>query len=620
MKKNMIGLLMLTLILSFSVVFGEQEEVIFENGEHEVKAYREKISQDQKDSPHFVDARNFSSYKVYNKITKETVVIELTGSGDWWDTGHQATGTLTDDTGRVYDLGEFIDHHSSNAYSLAPSVSFSYMYAKEDKEINETITIRNYKALSAPYVEVYWANRSYTTGKHQLDFDVMPQVLEGRTMIPIRQMMEKIDYQVSWEPSTSTVVCKSDAYKIDLQLNNKNILVTDLASGEKKSVVSDVAPQVLDGRTMVPLRALAEISGLSVYWNPIYKLVHIEGQPPSDMYGSSKGVTIDFQGLGLDPKPAFDLVDEKINLEGQDSLTYRYSYNTGETIDFFGQSFPKYMYGLADPSGKKITPALYTYLDGLDHPYVVAADDEDKYGLINKAGKVLIAFEYDYISRLDGGGYLLEKDQSRFVYKPQKGMQEIMLNGYTFSKVANRDLFILSSDKRSYLYDMDFKLILETDLYALKGVRGSEDKIQVWDKANIHNGSTALELNFDGSLSAYSWAEESSEGPKEEFSNDSYLVTSSIEGDHKHMLVKNLETGGSWSFEDYHFSGLMGDQVVLKMIREDTYLVYDLNSDKEMKVSSKDYRYYGSHFLSQADKLMYSDLMNLEGQLIKIVD
>ena len=61
-----------------------------------------------------------------------------------------------------------------------------------------------------------------------------------------------------WYP---TVTATKDAIKINLQIGNTEMQVND------KVVTLDVAPKLLNDRTLVPIRAVSESLNTNVDWN-----------------------------------------------------------------------------------------------------------------------------------------------------------------------------------------------------------------------------------------------------------------------------------------------------------------------------------------------------------------
>ncbi|MEW6181649.1 MAG: copper amine oxidase N-terminal domain-containing protein [Bacillota bacterium] len=92
----------------------------------------------------------------------------------------------------------------------------------------------------------------------KLSFDVPPQLIRARTLMPVRAIAEKLGADVTWDPKARTItICKGDN-TIVLTLDRPNATV----NGRKIGL--DVAPQVVKGRTMIPLRFVGENLGANV--------------------------------------------------------------------------------------------------------------------------------------------------------------------------------------------------------------------------------------------------------------------------------------------------------------------------------------------------------------------
>ncbi len=97
---------------------------------------------------------------------------------------------------------------------------------------------------------------------------VPPQIINGRTMVPIRFVAEALGADVAWDSATKTATIT----KGELQLNLK---VAGKALKNNLLVVSDVPPQIVEGRLMVPLRFVAETLNCRVKWDEVSRTVDI---------------------------------------------------------------------------------------------------------------------------------------------------------------------------------------------------------------------------------------------------------------------------------------------------------------------------------------------------------
>lgn len=95
----------------------------------------------------------------------------------------------------------------------------------------------------------------------QVDFDVPPQLINNRAMVPLRAIFEALGASVDWNDDTQTVISKKENTTIVLTIGNPIIYVNG------SSVALDSPACVLNDRTLVPVRAISEAFGTNVYWD-----------------------------------------------------------------------------------------------------------------------------------------------------------------------------------------------------------------------------------------------------------------------------------------------------------------------------------------------------------------
>ena len=92
-------------------------------------------------------------------------------------------------------------------------------------------------------------------------FDQPPVIENGRTLVPLRAIFEALNATVEWDGATQTVTATKDGTVITVQIGN-NIMTKNGAQ-----IALDVPAKLLNGRTLVPARAVAEAFGCNVDWN-----------------------------------------------------------------------------------------------------------------------------------------------------------------------------------------------------------------------------------------------------------------------------------------------------------------------------------------------------------------
>ena len=106
-----------------------------------------------------------------------------------------------------------------------------------------------------------FANISVTLDGAAIEFDVPPQMIDSRTMVPLRAIFEALDAEIDWDGDTQTVTATRGATVVVMQVGNPVINVAG------SDVTLDVSPVIVDGRTLVPARAVAESFGVNVEWD-----------------------------------------------------------------------------------------------------------------------------------------------------------------------------------------------------------------------------------------------------------------------------------------------------------------------------------------------------------------
>ncbi len=92
-------------------------------------------------------------------------------------------------------------------------------------------------------------------------YDVNPIIRDGRTLVPMRAIFEVLGAEVAWNDKTQSVTAVLGNDEIKLTIGNAEAVL----NGE--SVSLDAAPQLIDGRTLIPLRFVSEALGAKVSWD-----------------------------------------------------------------------------------------------------------------------------------------------------------------------------------------------------------------------------------------------------------------------------------------------------------------------------------------------------------------
>lgn len=102
-----------------------------------------------------------------------------------------------------------------------------------------------------------------------VDFPEDPVIINGSTMVPFRKLFELFGLEVGWDQATRTATGTKEKLKISLTIDNK------VANVSGQQITLPIAPKIIEGNTMVPLRFIGEATGRRVTWYGDYRIVSI---------------------------------------------------------------------------------------------------------------------------------------------------------------------------------------------------------------------------------------------------------------------------------------------------------------------------------------------------------
>lgn len=103
----------------------------------------------------------------------------------------------------------------------------------------------------------------------ELKGDANPVIIKGTTLVPLRVIFEGLGAEVDWHAQTKTIKAVKGNRVITLKINQKQATVN------KKIVNLSVPAQIINGKTLVPGRFVAESLGATVKWDEMYRQVAI---------------------------------------------------------------------------------------------------------------------------------------------------------------------------------------------------------------------------------------------------------------------------------------------------------------------------------------------------------
>ncbi len=103
------------------------------------------------------------------------------------------------------------------------------------------------------------AIRVYVDGR-PVNFDVPPQMIQGRVLVPLRGVFEQLGATVDYDARTQHIVAVRQSQTVELTIGSRQAHVNTVPK------LLDVPAFTINGRTMVPLRFVSEALGAAVQW------------------------------------------------------------------------------------------------------------------------------------------------------------------------------------------------------------------------------------------------------------------------------------------------------------------------------------------------------------------
>lgn len=191
----------------------------------------------------------------------------------------------------IYIPKSVTETHGDALGNIKNQVKLNVYYAGSSKEFK---SIGGYNAIS---VGDYYFNTTYQSTSDiikvklngiELSFDQPPVMIDDRVMVPIRSIAEAMGNKVKWSDKLNSALVKcpdrAAMFKID---SERASIAYSSDFREWKYYNSDVSPQVINDRTLVPVRMFGECLGAEIEWDDTSNTVYINYTRPDDTLSSS---------------------------------------------------------------------------------------------------------------------------------------------------------------------------------------------------------------------------------------------------------------------------------------------------------------------------------------------
>ena len=237
------------------------------------------------------DANKASYFAFYNDgtvfATLSTTPLILNFGGTYTANNGRITVTL-ENSNNYYGISKMI----SEPLTFDVSSKTTLLYSGRDYEISP-LNGEKFELISGIGFDIITVKYN----GEEVKFDQAPVIINGRTMVPLRAVMEKMGCTVTWKDSTKTANVKNDDAACALQIGNNLMSVLDKKTNVQTVETLDASPVIINSRLLLPLRAVAEVFGATVNWDDKTRTVSVAYTPDGEETPDTGADT----GIGTNP-------------------------------------------------------------------------------------------------------------------------------------------------------------------------------------------------------------------------------------------------------------------------------------------------------------------------------
>jgi hypothetical protein len=223
-----------------------------------------------------------------------------------------------------------------------------------------------------------------------------PHMMQNRVFVPLRGVFEQMGAEVMWDGPSQLVTARKGNKDIQLKIGSRTAWIDGVAH------TMDVAPHIMKGSTMVPLRFISESLGADVRWDAGAEAVYITAVGTSTTTGTSGGsaVMLTLPESTVIPVRLDRELSSNKNIKGD---PFSATINTKGAADYLGLPVGTKVYGEVlkatprkgdDPGTLSLDFKRITLPDGRSMPIEAGLTGLDSKHVTNEDGRLVAKTEH----------------------------------------------------------------------------------------------------------------------------------------------------------------------------------------------------------------------------------
>lgn len=212
-----------------------------------------------------------------------------------------------------------------------------------------------------------------------IEFDVEPEIIDDRVMLPMRKIFEEIGAVVKWDDTTRTVTARKSSKTVSITIDSDELFIDkgktdDEGNAITDTITLDVPAQISEERTLVPARAVSEAFGFEVDWDDKTKTVSITSNSDSDDLWKENKVSINLDDLSIGDT-GYDVSEKTVTITEGGDYTLSGTLNSGMICVNTENRVKLRLSGVTITSDD--TPCIY--IENADKAYITISDGTKNY-------------------------------------------------------------------------------------------------------------------------------------------------------------------------------------------------------------------------------------------------
>lgn len=326
-----------------------------------------------------------------------------------------------------------------------------------------------------------------------IESDVAPQIIDGRTMVPVRAIFEGVGAEVEWNGETKTITGKKNDVTVVMTIDS------NIASVNGLNITMDCEPVIIDGRTLAPARYVAESFGCQVDWDSDSRTVSIT--TPIINEETTEVTTVEITTETATETTTFETTTNPMYNYDTYYKAGTYVVGTdipaGEYVVFANPGSIGYVYKYAkDGNVKATTGKRYIYSRYFDYCDILRLDSGNYVDLSNAYAVPSTDAEIDS-SQSNGtfrAGTDIKTGHLTFKLSPESAIGYVDVGMFDAS-TSNREIVYLTPDNDSVIINVTTGMYVR--IFGCDVLNETLNTIHTYKPVTENDNHTDSKLNFD---------------------------------------------------------------------------------------------------------------------------